>query len=149
MVLGCDVVKTPSEYAQRDHEEERTQRQGAVVAPARELSSRDPGANGYAQRDKEAMVAQGERPDLEDDRPRLRCPGRRRVGSYASPVRELLLLVAQVDQVVVVPPVFVRCHHQSPDASSRLCFVEVASPTFVPSGPSMNRIPRPSSKEMS
>jgi hypothetical protein len=36
-----------------------------------------------------------------------------------------------------------------PSRLSRFCFVEVASPIFVPLAPCMNRVPRPSSKEMS
>src|SRR5918996_5200794 len=39
--------------------------------------------------------------------------GGRRIGRYASSVREHLLLAAGVDQVVVVATVFVRCHHQN------------------------------------
>src|SRR5919107_2768598 len=40
--------------------------------------------------------------------------GGRRIGRYASSVREHLLLAAGVDQVVVVATVLVRCHHQKP-----------------------------------
>ena len=65
MVLGCDV-EAPSDYAKGTTKKSAPNAR-APSASARELSSREPGTYGYAKRDKEAMVAQGDGPHLEDD----------------------------------------------------------------------------------
>src|SRR5215218_2660161 len=68
IVFGGDVVEAGSDEAEWNDKEERVERQGTIVAPARELPPRNPGAAHYAQHDEQPVVTQDERPGLEDNR---------------------------------------------------------------------------------
>src|SRR5215218_113539 len=82
VVVGDDVVDASPDEAQRDDEEQRVEGERAVVAPAVELAPCQPGGGDYPQRDEQPVVAQGERPHLEDDR-RRRARQRQEHGGWS------------------------------------------------------------------
>ena len=151
--LGRKVVEARPGEAQRDDEEQRLEGKGAVVASARQLAARDPGADDYAKHDAHAVVAEGERPGLEDDRcrrtrqreegveqpdqPRTRGAASARPMAffarikyplesrivYGGSFRKKLLPAAWVEEIVIVAAGRTRGHYNRIHASAEILHI--------------------------